>query len=184
MTGVLFLKKSVIISTLDKRIKINNRITAPQLRVITDKGINLGILTLTEALTKAQETGLDLIEISPTANPPVAKIMDFGKYRYLEEKKSREAQKTHQSEVRGIRVGIDTSLHDLEMKAKKAAEFLEEGDKVRIEIVLRGRAKYLDKNFIFGRMNRVLDFIAIPHKVVETPKRGPRGYYLVVEKSK
>lgn len=154
------------------------------LRVITDQGVNLGVLQLADALEKSREAGLDLIEISPNAQPPVAKIMDYGKFRYLEEKKARESEKSHQSEVRGIRVGIDTSQHDLDMKAKKASEFLEEGDRVRVEIMLRGRAKYLDKNFIFERLNRVLDFITIPHKVVETPKRGPRGYYLVIEKSR
>lgn len=169
---------------MEKRVKINNKITAPTLRVITDKGENLGVLPLADALAKAGEAGLDLIEISPNAQPPVAKIMDYGKFRYLEEKKARGAEKSHQSEVRGVRVGIDTSQHDLEMKAKKASEFLEEGDRVRVEIMLRGRAKYLDKNFIFERLNRVMDFITIPHKVVETPKRGPRGYYLVIEKSK
>ncbi len=154
------------------------------LRVITDSGINLGVITLAQAQAKAQEMNLDLIEISPNAKPPVAKIMDYGKYRYLEEKKAREGQKSRGSEVRGIRVGIDTSQHDLEMKAKKASKFLESGDRVRVEIMLRGRAKYLDKKFIFERLNRVLDFITVPHKIVEEPKRGPRGYYMVVEKSK
>ena len=154
------------------------------LRVITDAGVNLGIIPTIEALEKAKELGLDLIEVSPNAQPPVAKIMDYGKFQYLEEKKSRGSKKIHQSEVRGIRVGIDTSQHDLEMKAKKASEFLEDGDRVRIEIMLRGRAKYLDKTFIFARLNRVLDFITIPHRTVEPPKRGPRGYYAVIEKSK
>ena len=150
--------------------------------MIDADGKNIGVMTTAEALTKSKEANLDLIEISPGANPPVAKIMDYGKYRYIEEKKSREAKKTHQSEVRGIRVGLGTSEHDLEMKAKKSSEFLEDGDRVRVEIMLKGRAKYLDKNFIYERLNRVLNFITADYKIVEGPKKGPRGYFCLIEK--
>ncbi len=127
---------------------------------------------------------MDLIEIAPTAQPPVAKIMDYGKYRYQEDQKTRQAKKIHQSEVREIRVGLGTSEHDLEMKARQASKFLQKGDRIQIELRLKGRAKYLDPKFLNERLNRILSFISVEHKVVDGPKRGPRGPYMMVEKIK
>ena len=140
-------------------------------------------MEISEALKIAQEKGLDLIEISPTAKPPVVKIMDYGKWQYQEERKRRESgKKAHTAEVRGVRVGLGTSEHDLEMKAKKIGEFLTGGDKVKVELVLRGRAKYLDKKFIHERLERVLHFIPQEYKLAEGPKQGPRGIYVMLEK--
>mgnify|MGYP001583684477 CR=1 FL=1 len=167
------------------RVRINQEIRAQELRVIDDEDGNLGVLTLNQALDIAEDRGLDLIEISPEAVPPVAKIMEYGKWQYIQDRKAREARsKTHVTETKALQVKIGTGDHDLEMKAKKASEFLESGDRVRVEIMLRGRAKYLDKKFIFERLGRILDFIITPHKVVEGPKSGPRGFYMVIEKSK
>ncbi len=153
------------------------------MRVIGDDGANYGVIEISEALKIAQEKGLDAIEISPTAKPPVVKIMDYGKWQYQEERKRRgTGKKAHTAEVRGVRVGLGTSEHDLEMKAKKIGEFLEAGDKVKIDLVLRGRAKYLDKNFIKERLERVLHFIPLEYKLAEGPKQGPRGIYVMVER--
>lgn len=110
--------------------------------------------------------------------------MDYGKYRYEEARKNKQTKKAHRSEVRVIRVGLGTSEHDLEMKAKKASVFLDQGDRIRVEMFLRGRAKYLDRGFLNDRLNRVLSFVTVNHKVVEGPKRGPRGPYLLIEKTK
>jgi translation initiation factor IF-3 len=113
----------------------------------------------------------------------VVKIIDYGKWSYQEDKKHREAtKKAHTSEIREVRIGINTSEHDLEMKAKKVGEFLDEGDKVKIELLLRGRAKYLDKNFINERIERILHFIPRDYKISEGPKKGPRGLQVLVEK--
>lgn len=126
---------------------------------------------------------MDVIEISPTAKPPVVKIMDYGKWRYQEEKKERESKKkTHEVEIRGVQIGIGTSEHDLEMKAKKAAGFLETGDKVKIELTLRGRAKYLDPKFIRERLERILHYLPIEYKVAGAPTKGPRGLSIIIEK--
>jgi translation initiation factor IF-3 len=181
---LIYLKIGVILKNLTKQTKINNRITAPELRVIDPQGKNLGVIKTNEALAKAKELGLDLIEISPTAQPPVAKIMDYGKYRYQEDQKTKQTKKVHQSEVREIRVGLGTSEHDLEMKAKQASKFLQRGDRIRIELRLKGRAKYLDHKFLNERLNRILSFIPVEHKIVDGPKRGPRGPYIMVEKIK
>jgi translation initiation factor IF-3 len=152
-------------------------------RAIGDDGTNYGVLSTAEAIKIAQEKELDLIEISPTAKPPVVKIMDYGKWTYQEERKRREAhKKSHEVEIRGVRVGLGTSEHDLEMKAKKIGEFMEGGDKVRVELVLRGRAKYMDKNFINERLERILHFVPVEYKIADGPKKGPRGIFLILEK--
>lgn len=152
--------------------------------MIDAEGKNLGVLSKEEALARAKEAGLDLIEISATASPPIAKIMDFGKYRYEQEKKARESGKARQVQVRGVQVGLNTSQHDLEMKARKASEFLKGGDRVRIEIRLHGRAKYLRKEFLHTRLMRLLNFITEHHAVVEGPSKSLRGWYLILEHKK
>jgi len=154
------------------------------MRVIGPDGKNLGVIKTEEALSRAKEANLDLIEIAPTANPPVAKIMDYGKYRYEEEHKMKQSQKVHQSETREVRVGLGTSEHDLIMKAKKASGFLEKGDRIKIGMALRGRAKYLDQKLLNEKLLRVLNYVTVEHNIVEGPKRGPRGPYIMVERAK
>lgn len=155
------------------------------MRVIDQDNNNLGVLSLSDALNKAQGAGLDLIEISPMANPPVAKIADYGKFQYEENKKYKKARtKVHTTEVKSIQVKIGTGEHDLELKAKKASEWLREGDRVKVDLFLSGRAKYLDEKFLKGRLDRVLHFITEPYKITDGPKRGPKGFTLYLEKSK
>ena len=167
------------------RAKINHQIRAVELRVIDQDNNNLGVLSLSDALNKAQGAGLDLIEISPMANPPVAKIADYGKFQYEENKKYKKARtKVHTTEVKSIQVKIGTGEHDLELKAKKASEWLKGGDRVKVDLFLSGRAKYLDEKFLKGRLDRVLHFITEPYKITDGPKRGPKGFTLYLEKSK
>lgn len=167
------------------RPKINNQIRAAELRVVTDSGENLGVLKLADALEKAREMELDLIEIAPTAQPPVAKIMDYGKYLYQEQKKAQVAGKKMQtSETKSIQLGISTSEHDLKMKAKKADDFLKNGHRIKIEITLRGRAKYLDPNFIKERMGRLLQFITEKYRIADGHKKSPRGLAMIIEREK
>lgn len=141
-------------------------------------------MPLAEALRLANEAGLDLIEISPTAKPPVAKITDRGKYFYAEEKKRRQAAKKQKDvEIKSVRIGIGTSLHDLEIRAKQADEFLTEGNKIKIDLHLRGREKYLDKKFLEGRIERVLNLISRPFEKEEI-KKGQRGLSLTLAPKK
>ncbi len=121
-------------------LKINREIRAQKLRVIGEDGSQLGILTLAEALTKAEQSGLDLVEIAPSADPPVCKIIDYGKYRYQLTKKEREQKKTqHQVKVKEIKIKPNTDDHDLTVKTKHAREFLVKGNKVRVTCMFRGR---------------------------------------------
>ena len=165
------------------RVKINHQIKAPELRVVTAEGENLGVITLSAALAEAQKRGFDLIEISPTAVPPVAKIMDYGKYLYDEKKKVKVAKaKTATSELKIIQVKIGTGDHDLELKAKKISEWLAEGNRVKIDLFLVGRSKYMDLNFLKERLERVLKLITVEYKVGQEVTKGPKGLTIVIEK--
>lgn len=125
---------------INQTTRINAQIRANTLRVIGPDGEQLGILTRQEALQKAEEAGLDLVEISPNADPPVAKIVDWGKYQY---QKMKEAQKNRrsnkQSELKQMRFGLKIGQGDLDIKLRKVREFLSEGHKVRIQVFYRGR---------------------------------------------
>ena len=110
------------------------------MRVIDKDGSQLGVLSIGEALTKAEFCGLDLVEISPNAEPPVCKIIDYGKFRYQQTKKEKESKKTqHQVKVKEVKIKPNTDEHDLMTKLKHAREFLTKGNKVRITCVFRGR---------------------------------------------
>lgn len=121
-------------------MRINREIRADRLRVITEDGEQLGILTLREALARAEEKGLDLVEIAPTAKPPVAKIIDYGKLRYHQAKKEKESKKAQvQIKVKEIKLKPNIDTHDFQTKVKHAREFLLKSNKVRVSIMFRGR---------------------------------------------
>lgn len=163
----------------------NNQIRAKELRVIDEENQNLGVLSIKEALELAISRGLDLIEISPNANPPVAKIVDFGKYQYENKKKLKKAKAGSVStETKSIQVKIGTSDHDLAMKAKNASKWLKEGHRIKVELYLVGRSKYLDENFLKGRLDRILNLITEEFKISENYKKGPKGMTLTIEKAK
>lgn len=110
------------------------------MRVIDEQGGQLGVLSLMEALQKAESVGLDLVEISASADPPVCKIIDFGKFRYQQTKKEKESKKSqHQVKVKEIKVKPNTDDHDLQVKMRHARDFIAKGNKVRITCVFRGR---------------------------------------------
>lgn len=165
------------------RVKINHQIKASELRVITDGGENLGVIPLGKALDEARARGLDLIEISPTAVPPVAKIMDYGKYLYDEKKKQKTARaRTQTTEVKTVQVKIGTGEHDLGLKAKRVSEWLAEGNRVKIDLFLIGRSKYMAFDFLKERLERILKLITVEYKIAVPPAKGPKGVTVYVEK--
>lgn len=165
------------------RARINHQIKAPELRVITEDGANLGVIPLSQAIREAQTRGLDLIEISPNAVPPVAKIQDYGKFQYDEKKKQKVAKaKTVTSELKNVQVKMGTGDHDLELKAKKASEWLKEGHRVKIDLFLTGRYKYMELNFLKERLDRIFKLITVEYKVAMAPLKGPKGLTTIVEK--
>ncbi|HWP08559.1 MAG TPA: translation initiation factor IF-3 [Polyangiaceae bacterium] len=122
------------------QIRINHRIRVPEVRVVAEDGSNLGVLTTEAALRRAQEVGLDLVEVNPKATPPVCKILDFGKYKYEEKKRAREAKRKQTIvEVKEIKLRPKTDDHDLDTKVRAARKFLEAGNKVKIVCRFRGR---------------------------------------------
>lgn len=142
------------------------------------------MISLQAALEKANEVGLDLIEISPNANPPIAKIMDFGKYQYDENKKTKIAKsKAHITEVKTLQVKIGTGEHDLELKAKNASEWLKEGHRIKVDLFLPGRAKYLDIKFLEERMGRLFKLITEDYKIADSPKKSPKGLTAIIERA-
>jgi translation initiation factor IF-3 len=165
------------------RVKINHQIKSPELRVVTTEGDNLGVISLSAALAAAQERGLDLIEISPTAVPPVAKIMDYGKYLYDEKKKVKVSRtKVRESELKIVQVKIGTGEHDLELKAKKISEWLAEGHRVKVDLFLIGRSKYMDIKFLKERLERVMKLVTVEYKVSQEVTKGPKGLTVIIEK--
>ncbi|MCK5461147.1 translation initiation factor IF-3 [Candidatus Gracilibacteria bacterium] len=121
---------------------VNGLIRAPEVRLVDEKGDMLGVMKLSEALAKAHEVGLDVVEISPKARPPVCKIIDYGKFQYEEKKKERIQKKASKShEIKGIRLSFRIGPGDLDRQRSRAEEFLTEKHPVRIQLVLKGREK-------------------------------------------
>lgn len=124
----------------EPKVRVNQRIRAPKLRVISPDGEQLGILDVSDALRQAEEFGLDLVEVAPGADPPVCKIMDYGKYRYEESKKEHERKKKQATViVKEIKLRPKTEEHDLDYKVKRLKRFIAEDCKVKVTIMFRGR---------------------------------------------
>ena len=167
----------------EPKTRINHQIRAAEVRVVGNEGENFGVMKLQDALLKAEGLGLDLIEISPNAVPPVAKIMDFGKFQYTLNKQQKAAKaKSHTTEVKSIQVKVGTGEHDLELKAKQASEWLKEGHRVRVNLFLTGRSKFMEMKFFQERIDRVLRLITGEYKISDSAKKGPKGVSLMIEK--
>jgi translation initiation factor IF-3 len=124
----------------NKNVRINRDIRSPQVRLIGPEGDQLGIVTVEEALTKARDFGLDVVEVSPKSDPPVCKIMDYGKYKYLQTKKTHGAKKKQASgQLKEVKMRPKTEEHDLQVKLRHVERFLKGGHKTKISIVFRGR---------------------------------------------
>jgi translation initiation factor IF-3 len=124
----------------DMGLRTNERIRVPQVRVVDDQGEQLGIMSPREALQIARERGFDLIEVAPNAQPPVCRIMDYGKYKYEQSKqKSEQKKKSHQSELKAMTLRPGTDDHDLDIKIKNIIKFLGDGDKVKVTVRFRSR---------------------------------------------
>ena len=165
--------------------RINSFIRAENVRLIGPQGENFGVVATREAITKAMDLGLDLVEISPNAAPPIAKIADYGKFLYSENKKQKVIKaKTRTVEVKSLQIKVGTGDHDLNLKAKKASEWLKEGHRVKIDLFLPGRAKYMNEIFLKERMERILNLIPENFKIVEESKKSLKGLTTMIERAK
>lgn len=153
--------------------------------MISNEGVNLGVLSIKEALSQANALGLDLIEISPNTNPPIVKIANYGKYKYEQNKKLKKAKAgAKTTETKAIQIKIGTGDNDLALKARKASEWLKEGHRIKVELFLSGRSKYMPDAFLRERLDRVLHLITENYKIAEVYKKGPKGPTITIEKDK
>ncbi|MCD5381441.1 MAG: translation initiation factor IF-3 [Candidatus Pacebacteria bacterium] len=167
----------------DTRTRINKAIRASELRVVGPDGENIGTLSLSDALKKADEMKLDLIEISPKAKPPVAKITDYGQYRYDTKRKASAAKaKAHITETKSAQVKIGTGEHDQQLKAKRIAGWLEEGHRVKVDLFLWGRYKYMEPAFLKERLDRFMKIIPAEYKIADPIKKSPKGFTATIER--
>lgn len=166
-----------------ERVRINREIRAAELRVVGPEGENFGVMSFDAALRKAQELSLDLIEISPNAVPPVAKVMDYGKFQYeLKKRESAARSRAKVSETKEVQIKVGTGENDMRLKAKKAAEWLAEGHRVRIELFLKGRYKGMEEAFLKTRLEKFMLLIPYPYKVADPVARAPKGFAAILER--
>lgn len=125
---------------IKKRYSVNDNIGAEQVRLISEEGEMIGIMTIDEANAKAEEDGLDLIEINPKAEPPIVKLMSYSKFKYIQDKAEKSKVKVG-AELKTLRVSVRISVHDLAVQARKADEFLKKNHKVKLQVQMKGREK-------------------------------------------
>ena len=166
------------------RNRINNEIRSLEVRLIeSGDDVPAGIMKTKDAIRLAEDRGLDLIEISDKSVPPIAKIMDYGKFQYEQSKKLKDTKsKAHKTETKSVQIKIATGENDLELKAKKASQWLAEGHRVKVELYLVGRSKYTQDDFKKERLDRVLNLISGDYKIAEPLKKSPRGVMITLEK--
>ena len=151
--------------------------------MIGAQGENLGLLSFSDAFKAAQDANLDLIEISPNAVPPVAKIMDYGKFQYEQKKRESAARaKAKVSETKEVQIKVGTGENDMRLKAKKAAEWLAEGHRVRMELFLKGRYKGMEEAFLKTRLEKFMLLIPYPYRIAEPITKAPKGFAAILER--
>jgi translation initiation factor IF-3 len=167
------------------KVNINHEIRSHELRVMGPEGENFGVMTKKDAVKKAEEMGLDLIEVSAKAVPPVAKITDYGKFTYEQKKKQREMKaKAHTTETKVAQVKIGTGERDKILKAERIQKWLLEGHRVKVDLFLWGRYKYMEPAFLKERLERFLEMIFVPYKIGDPIKKSPKGFSCTIERDK
>jgi translation initiation factor IF-3 len=163
-----------------KKLRVNQQIRAPKIIVIDENGENLGEMTVSEGIERAKEREFDLVEVHPNAEPPVCKLTDFGKLQYKRAKQMRQNKANQKKvETKGVRLGLRTETHDLNFKRKQAEKFLKKGNKVKVELLLRGREK-AHGDIAKENIRAFIDSIDIPHKIEEDVKRFPQGFHVLI----
>ncbi|WP_366940285.1 translation initiation factor IF-3 [uncultured Roseicyclus sp.] len=164
--------------------RVNDRIRGPEIRLIGAEGENLGVVTPFRAMELAEQAGLDLVEISPTAEPPVCKIMDFGKFKYETQKREAEARKKQKIiEIKEVKFRPNTDTHDYEVKMRSVTKFLENGDKVKVTLRFRGR-EMAHQNLGRELLERVATDVDGLGKVESIPKLEGRQMVMMIGPSK
>ncbi len=161
------------------KTRVNHQITAREVRVINEEGQQIGVMPIGQALALANEYGLDLVEVSPQAQPPVAKLIDIAKFRYQQKKlEQTQKKKAKKTEVKTIWISMRISEHDMEVKAKKVMEFLTDGDLAKIELRMRGREQAFG-DLAQKQLKTFLTFIIIPYRT-EVPVKRMGGTFSTI----
>lgn len=164
----------------EQTFRVNGQIRARSIRVVDDEGGQVGILDLPKAIEMARERGLDLVEVSPNATPPVCRIMDFGKFKYEQKKKTQEARKKQVvTTIKEIKVRPQTDKHDLEVKIRAVRRFLEEGDKVKFNVFFRGR-EYAHPELGEKVLRAILEAVKEQAKLEVPPQMDGRRMIMVI----
>ena len=165
----------------EKRVRLNNQIRDPQIQVIDVDGKQLGIMPTYDALKLANERSLDLVEVGPGAKPPIAKIMDYGKYMYQKEKREKDGKtsKSPAQEIKTVRIGFRTGTHDLKIRAGQADKFLRKGHRVRLELTLRGREKSM-ADLGRSKLESFVKMVTEPFVLEDPIKRSPVGFGILI----
>lgn len=165
------------------KVLINNFIKSKEVRVISETGEQLGIMNIFDAIDLAKSKGLDLIQVTEKAEPPVCKITNYGKYLYALKKKEKKHKQPKGGELKEIRLTFRISPHDMETRAKQAEKFLKGGDKIKINMALRGREKAMG-NFAKEKVQKFLENLnsIIPIKTERELKKEPRGFTMIISK--
>jgi translation initiation factor IF-3 len=164
--------------------RVNDRIRAPEIRLIGAEGENIGVVTPGRAMQLAEEAGLDLVEISPNATPPVCKIMDFGKFKYETQKKEAEARKKQKIiEIKEVKFRPNTDVHDYEVKMRNVVRFLEDGDKVKVTLRFRGR-EMAHQDLGRNLLDRVAEDVKELGKVESMPRVEGRQMVMMIGPAK
>jgi translation initiation factor IF-3 len=160
--------------------RVNDKIRAPEVRLIGADGDNVGVVSPQSAVEMAEAAGLDLVEISPNANPPVCKIMDYGKYKYEQQKRESEARKKQKViEVKEVKFRPNTDTHDYDVKMRNVLKFLEKGDKVKVTLRFRGR-EMAHQDLGRELLNRVAEDVKEVGKVENMPKMEGRQMIMII----
>jgi translation initiation factor IF-3 len=152
----------------DEGPRINEKIRVPEVRVISDDGEQLGLMSPEEAISRAEEVGLDVVEVAPNSRPPVCRIMDYGKYKYEQKKKAGKG-KGHAASLKEVKLRPRTDDHDLNFKLKNARRFLMDGDKVKVTVMYRGR-EMVHRQLGREQLDKVVKMLG-PIATVENPPR-------------
>ncbi len=165
---------------IEKGLRINERIRVREIRVISQDGVQLGIMSPEEALEKARGLGLDLVEVAPQAKPPVCRIMNYGKYRYEQSKKAREAKKKQAVvQVKEIKLRPKTDEHDFQFKARHVARFLRSGNKAKITMMFRGR-EMVHTELGKRHLDRLAEVLKDVGQVEQSPKLEGRNMTMIL----
>jgi translation initiation factor IF-3 len=173
-------RRSTIQRPPPQRVRINNNIKAPEVRLIAEDGQQIGVMNIKEALAHAGKANLDLVEVAPQANPPVCRIMDYGKYKYQQSKKQQEARRRQTTiQVKEVKVRPKIEEHDMNFKLKNIRRFLADRDKVKVTMIFRGREMaHQDRGYMI--LKQMAESLSDVGTVEQEPRHEGRTLFMIV----